>query len=63
MVAGDEQEHQEMGKNRELLKWLGLGRKERKIYMQGPIVPVGGSNPDYRWASNPGWSHQPVLKV
>jgi hypothetical protein len=34
MVAGDEQEHQEMSKNIELLKWLGLGEEEgeKNIY-------------------------------
>jgi hypothetical protein len=39
------------------LKWLGLGEEEgERVYMPGPVVPVYGSNPDYRWASNPGSS-------
>jgi hypothetical protein len=39
----------------ESLKWLGLGEEEGEIvYMPGPVVPVCESNPDYRWASNPG---------
>jgi hypothetical protein len=58
MAAGDEQEHQEIARTKSL-KWLRLGRKkERKVYMLGLVVPVGGSNLDYRLASNLGWSHQ-----
>jgi hypothetical protein len=34
-----------------------------RIYMPVPVVPVCGSNPDYRWASNLSWIHQPVLKL
>jgi hypothetical protein len=48
----------------ESLKWLGLEEEEgERVYISVPIVPVCGSNPDYRWASNPGWIHQPVLKL
>jgi hypothetical protein len=32
MVAGDEQEHQETSKNRELeMAWAGVGRREKYI--------------------------------
>jgi hypothetical protein len=34
----------------ESLKWHRLGEKEgERVYMQGPVVLVCGSNPDYRW--------------
>ena len=33
-----------------------------KVYSSGHIIPVCGSNPDYR-SSSFGWSHQPGLKV
>ena len=46
----------------ESFKWLGLGRK-KGVYSSGHVVPVCGSNPDYRWTSIPGWSHQPGLKL
>ena len=39
------------------------GEEGEKVHMPGPVVPVYGSNPDYRWTSIPGWSHQPILKV
>jgi hypothetical protein len=53
---------QAMSKNRELeMAQAGGGR--RREYMLGLVVTVCGSNLDYRWPSNPGWSYQPVLKV
>jgi hypothetical protein len=64
LVAGDEQEHRRStSKNRELeMARAGGGRRRESIYA-GPVVPVCGSNLDYRWASNLGLIHQPVLKL
>ena len=62
MTARDEQEQRRRARI-ESLKWLGLGRKKEKVYNSGSVVPVCGSNPDYRWTSNLGWSHQSGLKV
>jgi hypothetical protein len=65
MAADDEQEHRRStSKNRELEMAQARGERRReRIYMPGPVVLVCGSNPDYRSASNPGWIHQPVLKL
>ena len=41
----------------------GWGRKKEKLYSPGHVVPVCGSNPDYKWPYSPHWSHKPGLKV